>query len=241
MKIQIDAGHGPNTPGKRSPDDSLREYQFNSATARYVAAILKEDYEGVEVRTDTFNDGEDVPINERYKKANAWPADVFVSIHANANGSGAWDSARGVETLVDYRKPAQAVALARMVQEKLVRATGLLDRGLQYRDNVGVLNFSKMTAILVECGFMTNKDEAALLKSDSYRQKCAAAVVAGLVEFYGLKKKATATTHPLNKADANAIIDKLGAAYGATTNKEHRAALHSVADDVRRLAGIPVQ
>ena len=41
MKIMIDAGHGNNTPGKRSPDDSMREHHFNNATANYLAAELK--------------------------------------------------------------------------------------------------------------------------------------------------------------------------------------------------------
>ncbi|MBJ6362081.1 N-acetylmuramoyl-L-alanine amidase [Paenibacillus sp. GCM10012307] len=187
IKIAIDAGHGPNTQGKRCPDDSMREYHFNSVTARYIAAALVE-YDGVEVRTSTFNDNEDVPINTRYKTANTWPADLFVSVHANAHGD-SWNSANGIETLVDYRKPAQAVALANAVQRELIRATGLRDRGLQYRDDVGVLNYSNMTAILVECGFMTNREEAELLKSDAYRRKCAGAIVKGIVEFYGLKKK----------------------------------------------------
>nr|WP_316046167.1 hypothetical protein [Planococcus glaciei] len=33
MKIMIDAGHGPHTPGKRSPDGRIREFHFNSAVA----------------------------------------------------------------------------------------------------------------------------------------------------------------------------------------------------------------
>jgi hypothetical protein len=41
----------------------------------------------------------------------------------------------------------------------------------------------------VECGFMTNRQEAELLKSDVYRRKCALAIVTGIVETYGLKRK----------------------------------------------------
>jgi N-acetylmuramoyl-L-alanine amidase len=85
MKFLIDAGHFPRTPGKRCPDDSMREYHFNAPTVRYVAAELF-NYEGVEVSMATFEDGRDVPINERVQKSNAWGTDVFVSIHANAMG-----------------------------------------------------------------------------------------------------------------------------------------------------------
>lgn len=186
MKIVIDAGHGPETPGKRSPDGSLREYQFNSAVAQYVADAFLHKYEGVEVLM-THDDSRDVPLKERTDKANAWKADLFVSIHANASGDG-WSAAQGIETYVHTSWPKEAVALANAVQRRLIRLTGRPDRGVKSAD-FHVLRETRMTAILIECGFMTNKDECALLKSDDYRRKCAEAIVAGIVETYGLKKK----------------------------------------------------
>src|SRR5690606_28846364 len=110
MKIVIDAGHGPETPGKRSPDGSLREYQFNSAVARYVIDELKE-YENVKLLS-THRDDRDVPLKERTDTANAWGAELFVSIHANAAGDGGWNSAQGIETFVYETRPPAAVALA---------------------------------------------------------------------------------------------------------------------------------
>ena len=191
MKIVIDAGHGPETPGKRSPDGSLREYQFNSVVARYMADELLNGYEGVEILM-THDDSRDVPLKERTDRANEWKADLFVSIHANAAGDGArWNSAQGIETYVYETRPPAAVALANAVQRQLVRSTGRPDRGVKYA-NFHVLRETKMTAILVECGFMTNREDAELLKSDSYRRKCAEAIVAGIVETYGLRKKQAA-------------------------------------------------
>jgi len=186
MKIAIDAGHGPDTPGKRTPDGSLREFQFNAPVARYVADELLHGYEGVEVLL-TFDDSRDVPLKERTDRANAWKADVFVSIHANAAGEG-WSSAQGIETYVYTTRPPAAVALANAVQRNLVRLTGRPDRGVKSAD-FHVLRETRMTAILIECGFMTNRTEAELLKSDDYRRKCAAAIVAGIAETYGLRKK----------------------------------------------------
>jgi len=188
MKIVIDAGHGPETPGKRSPDGSLREYQFNSVVARYVADALLRGYEGIEILM-THDDSRDVPLKERTDRANAWKADLFVSIHANAAGDGVtWNSAQGIETYVYTSRPPDAVALANAVQRQLIRATGRPDRGVKSA-NFHVLRETKMTAILVECGFMTNRQECELLKSDEYRRKCASAIVAGIVETYGLKRK----------------------------------------------------
>src|SRR5690606_6954104 len=188
MKIVIDAGHGPETPGKRSPDGSLREYQFNSVVARYVADALLRDYVKVAVLM-THDYSRDVPLKERTDRANAWKADLFVSIHANAAGDGVtWNSAQGIETYVYTSRPPDAVALANAVQRQLIRATGRPDRGVKSA-NFHVLRETKMTAILVECGFMTNRQECELLKSDEYRRKCASAIVAGIVETYGLKRK----------------------------------------------------
>ena len=191
FKIAIDAGHGPETPGKRSPDGSLREYQFNSAVARYVADELLHGYEGVEILM-THADDRDVPLKERTDRANAWKADLFVSIHANAAGDGGWNGAQGIETFVYTTRPAAATKLAEAVHRNLIRATGRPDRGVKTA-NFHVLRETKMPAILVECGFMTNQEEAALLKTDTYRRKCAAAIVAGIVEVYGLRKKPAET------------------------------------------------
>jgi len=187
MKIVIDAGHGQETPGKRSPDGSLREYQFNSAVARYVADELLHGYEDVEILF-THDDSRDVPLKERTDRANAWGADVFVSIHANAYGDGGWNNAKGIETYVYTTRPAAALKLAEAVHRNLIRATGRPDRGVKTA-NFHVLRETKMPAILVECGFMTNREECELLKSDAYRRKCAEAIVAGIVEVYGLRPK----------------------------------------------------
>jgi len=187
MRIAIDAGHGPETPGKRSPDGSLREYQFNSAVARYVADALLHGYEGVEILM-THADDRDVPLKERTDRANRWGADLFVSIHANAYGDGGWNDAKGIETYIYTTRPAAAVKLAEVVQRNLVQATGRPNRGVKTA-NFHVLRETKMTAILVECGFMTHREECELLKTDDYRRKCAEAIVAGIVETYGLRPK----------------------------------------------------
>lgn len=187
LKIAIDAGHGPQTPGKRCPDDSMREFHFNSVVARYVRDGLAQ-YEGVQTMFTHADDGSrDVPLQERTDRANAWGADVFVSIHANASGNG-WSDARGIETYVYTTRPAQAVKLAEAVQRNLIKETGLKDRGVK-AENFHVLRETKMTAILCECGFMTNREEAELLKSDAYRRKCAKAIVAGIAEVYDLTLK----------------------------------------------------
>lgn len=183
-RIVIDAGHGPNTSGKRSPDGTLREFMFNSAVAEMLKAQLLM-YEDVEISFAHESD-RDVPLRERTDKANAWGADLYFSIHANAFGIG-WNSVEGIETFAHTSKPAEAMILVAEVQNELIRSTGRVNRGVKTSD-FHVLRETSMTAILAECGFMTNKEEAELLKSESYRQKCAKAIEVAIVKVYDLKQ-----------------------------------------------------
>lgn len=186
MKIAVDAGHGYTTSGKRTAD-GMREYEFNRAVANEMQQLLG-GYENVSV-VFTHSDNRDVPLNERTNKANAGKADVFISIHANAFGNGSiWNSTKGVETYVHDSKPQESFALAEAVQKELIEKTKRADRGVKLA-NFHVLRETKMPAILIECGFMTNQEEAQALKSASYRKTCAEAITEALATFYKLKKK----------------------------------------------------
>lgn len=192
LDLYIDAGHGPNTAGKRSPDGTLREFNFNNPTAKKLAAIMKE-YEGVTTYF-TYKENEDTPLKTRTNTANALAKKssaknkAFVSIHGNASGN-EWSSAHGLETFVYTTKPAASVKLATNVEAGMVKQTGLTDRGVK-TDNLHVVRETTMPAILVEGGFMTNKEEAALMKTAAFQQKIAQGIADGLAKTYGLKKKA---------------------------------------------------
>ncbi len=183
MKIVLDAGHGPNTPGKRSPD-GLREYTIN----REIAYAMRDElmkYKDVEVLF-TFSDSQDVPLRTRTDQANKWGADVFVSIHANAL-AGKMGNHGGIETLV-YSTVGESLKLARVVQRHLIAATALRDRGVKVM-NMHVLRESKMPAILIEHGFMDSYTDLPKLKTSQFRKLCAEANVKALAEFYGLQPK----------------------------------------------------
>lgn len=186
MKIILDAGHGLNTPGKRTPTDSMREFHFNSEVANYTRDVLKNYECQVEFAHDPTGKV-DIPLGKRTDYANRFGADVYVSIHANAFGS-TWNNANGIETYVYKTNPKESRALAEYVQKKLIAKTGRSNRGVKTAD-FQVLRETKMTAILAECGFMTNQTEASLLKSTDYRLKCAYAIAESLIDYYKLKEK----------------------------------------------------
>lgn len=180
MKIIIDAGHGPNTAGKRSPDESLREFEFNSEVAVRVKRQLTS---AGHVVLFTHQHDWDVPLRERVQLANRLKGEVLVSIHANAFGSN-FNAAAGIETYTYTRPLTASRQLAGLIHSQLIQAAHRRDRGVKQADFM-ILRETAMPAVLVECGFMTNREELALLKSDNYRTTCAAAIAAGLLKFAG--------------------------------------------------------
>ena len=188
MKFAIDAGHGNETPGKRSVDGSLREFWFNNAVAMEVTKILRNEYGQEVINPYDVSGVIDTPLNTRVQRANTARADAFISIHANAAGSG-WNTAEGIETFI-YNQGTQSgsMKLAANVQNHLIRDTGRKNRGVK-RGNYAVLRETNMPAILIEAGFMTNLQENNLLKSDQYRKIVARAVVKGIAQTYNLQPK----------------------------------------------------
>lgn len=182
--IMIDAGHGPNTPGKRSPDGQLREFNFNSKVADFLSASLIK--KGFSV-TFSHNQQSDVPLNTRTTLANQLKVDAFVSIHANAYGTG-WNSVNGIETYVYTKAMAESISLASLVQQSLIIASDRRNRGVK-RANFQVVRETRMPAILVECGFMTNKQEASLLMSETYQKQCANAISFAISAWLYRRKK----------------------------------------------------
>lgn len=169
--IMIDAGHGPETAGKRSPDGVLREFSFNSAVAILVKRYLVE--EGMTV-VFSHKEQEDITLSERTKLANRLKVDAFVSIHANAFGND-WNNANGIETFVYPAASKESVTLASLMQKSLITACNRADRGVKKAD-FAVLRETRMPAVLIECGFMTHREEAALLMNKAYRVQCAKAI-----------------------------------------------------------------
>lgn len=172
MKILIDAGHGPATPGKRTADGRMREFHFNAAVANEVKKQLTA--EGYAVLFSHRAD-RDVPLQERTRFANRSGAQLLVSIHANAAGNGGFTSAEGIECFIYPTAPARTRKLGELLQQSLVMSTRRKNRGLKTAD-FAILRDTIMPAVLVECGFMTHRQEAALLKSDAYRKRCARAI-----------------------------------------------------------------
>lgn len=180
MKIAIDCGHTAETAGKRSPDGTLREYEFN----RDVGARLEKHLRRHGVSTFLIAPIGDDDLMGRCETANEWEADYFVSIHANAYDK-TWNVANGWEIFI-LEKGGEAEKLAKAIEAESCPFLGLRNRGIK-TSPFAVLKYTDMPAVLIEHGFYTNLKECALLKSDEFREMCAVADAKGILRYLGIK------------------------------------------------------
>ncbi|CAM3946129.1 N-acetylmuramoyl-L-alanine amidase [Paenibacillus alkaliterrae] len=241
--IAICDGHGMATAGKRTPvlpdGTVMRENEFNRA----VAALLDEHLRrsGFQTLLVAPTDA-DTPINTRTRIANNANADFYISIHANAFGT-TWNSVRGIETY-HYTGSSEGKKAADIIHRYLIGGTALPNRGVKTRSNLAVLRDTFMPAVLVECAFMTNLDDARLLLSGSYRAECAYELARGICEYFGMpfiereeEDEEVEASGSMTAEDANKIILFLSAAYFATTNQEAREEFNRLANELRIASG----
>ena len=184
--VALDDGHGMETAGKRTPafpDGSvMKENEFNSSVAAYLKDALERCGFAVLL---VAPENTDTPLKTRVVRANDANAAAYISIHANAYGSD-WNSANGIESIL-YEKimgHSKTYEFAQNIHDALLAGTGRRNRGIRRSSDLYVLKSTKMHAVLLECGFMTNREEAELLKSDDYRRRCAESICRGVCTFY---------------------------------------------------------
>ncbi len=196
IKIVIDAGHGFNTSGKRSPDDE-REWSFNNKVAQYAIAKLKT-YKDVEIlRVDDPTGIVDVPIKTRTDLANKWQADVYASIHHNTLST-TWGKHSGVETYTMDNPKAnpKSIEIAGAIHPRIVMAMGGSDRGMK-RASFKVLRESAMPAIVTEGGFIDSSVDIIKLRDDYYLKAQGEAIAEGLATYFKLQPVTGSTVNPL--------------------------------------------
>lgn len=176
--IVIDAGHGGSDPG--AAGNGIIEKTLTLDVAKRVEAKLKN--AGAKVlmtRTgDTFP-----TLKDRTDFAKKHYAETFVSIHGNSFNK---PSANGVEVFYDSSgnpNGDESRVLAQYIQNNIVKMTNLTDRGVK---NTGfyVLKNNQVASVLVELGFMTNKEDADKLKKNP--DLFAEAIYQGLLQYYSV-------------------------------------------------------
>lgn len=212
IKIAVDAGHGIDTPGHRTPPmpanvDFEKDGKINvkkgSSILEHVANVgvcvrLEEELKrnGFTVVRSGWNDAnpnndKDIPLAERQAAIKKAGCKYSVSVHFNAYGDGtSFNSAEGIGTYIhsNSSKAGNSKKLAQLVHKHLVKGTKQKNRGIN-KAALAMCNCTSLgtkASILVELAFMTNLHEATnLMGNAEYWQECAEEICKGFCEMEG--------------------------------------------------------
>jgi N-acetylmuramoyl-L-alanine amidase len=199
----VDAGHGGTfggiyfSVGKRSPSvpPGIYEGEFNRSVARYIERIAGTEEEVLLICPGPVN----IPlytarqtrkaqlgtrigiVNEICNSGQFDP--VLVSIHANASGTGGWSSASGSVVFISRNPSPKDIHLAACVERHLRGDDRPVSRGVK-RSNFAMVRYPKCPSVLVECGFMTSKDDCSMLSSESFRMDTAQRIYHAVKDYF---------------------------------------------------------
>ncbi len=215
--VVIDAGHGGKDPGAIGRF-GLREKDVVLDVAQRVARILTSC--GLRAQLTRPTD-EFIVLGERPEEANAKKADIFLSIHANANRSrriegfeayylteAVDDDARAIAAaenapaeidadffrdqmlslkamlwdMIYTENRKEAVMLGHLIGRSVSRRMGLKLLGVKGAP-FAVLKGARMPAVLLEIGYISNREGERRLRDAAYRQRMAEAIAAGVMDF----------------------------------------------------------
>lgn len=178
--VVIDSGHGGIDPGKISVDGSL-EKDINLAIALKLQTYLEADDVSV-IMTRTTDTGlydenssnkKVQDMKNRVQIMEDSGANLVVSIHQNSYTS---PSVKGAQVFY-YAASTESKLLADTIQEELVsRLDPDNHRVAKANDSYYLLKKTSLPIVIVECGFLSNPDEAALLNSEAYQDQVAWAI-----------------------------------------------------------------
>ena len=185
IKIYIDQGHNPRSPNTGAEGNGLFEQDITYAVGQELAALLRANG-NFEVRLSRptpetqLGNSNAGSLSARVQDANSWGADYFISLHTNASTS---PSAGGSEAFV-FNRPSSAASLAADILRGLNEITGIRNRGVGVRSGLYVLRKTAMPAVLVELAFISNPEEAALMRDRP--DLFARGVYEGILDFTGV-------------------------------------------------------
>lgn len=178
--IILDAGHGKDTPGKRSPvwadGSQLFEYEFNRDQVRRIALLLPKGFTYILVPELT-----DIPLWQRVRRVNLVaarnPNILLVSIHANAGGGTGWEvwTSPG-QTESDQHATGLFNALSPVMQAAgFPMRKDTVDGDVDKESRFQILTGTNCPAVLTENLFMDTLKDCKYIMSNEGRQAIAAA------------------------------------------------------------------
>lgn len=186
LTIILDAAHGEEVAGKRSPDGKFREYKWS----RDIIAELMPKLQalGYEVfQTNSTN--REIGLSARANAANILkkPRKILISLHVNAAGSGTeWMKARGFSVYTTKGKTNSDILSDLLMKQfkldfpELKARTDMSDGDLDIEEDFTVIFKTKCPAVLIEWNFQDNKEDVEILMNPEYNSRFINAIIAAI-------------------------------------------------------------
>ncbi len=180
--IVIDAGHGGFDPGKVGFDDTY-EKDINLAIALHLKAYFEQSGATVIMTRSDENataGNKNDDMRTRKESVNKAKGDVLISIHQNSFED---SSVSGPQ--IFYYSSESSENLAKNVQKEMnLELTPKKERNAAVNDSYYILKETKLPAIIVECGFLSNPEECKLLSDAEYQKKVAWSIYVGTINYF---------------------------------------------------------
>jgi N-acetylmuramoyl-L-alanine amidase len=169
--IVVDAGHGGRDSGAYRRSGPPEKVVTLDVATRLTRKLRESEFNVVMTRTsDVF-----IPLDTRVDIENSTPNSIFVSIHFNDSRR------RGVKGFETYYHSPYAAELAQNIQSKLCSLKGAVNRGVHTAD-FRVVRKALYPAVLVECGYLSNRSEGREARNGDYRELLADKIAQAIVE-----------------------------------------------------------
>ena len=180
--IIIDVGHGGEDGGAVADDGTL-EKDLNLSIATYLYQYFQEqDVALGDQNLSTIRERKRSDLQKRVEIMNSYPNSITISIHQNK-----FEQSKYYGTQVFYSvNDADSVKLAESIRASVVKDLQPNNKRetKPATESIYVLNHAQYTAVLVECGFVSNAEELANLKDTAYQKKLAYGIFSGFLDYY---------------------------------------------------------
>jgi N-acetylmuramoyl-L-alanine amidase len=187
ITVAIDAGHGGFDPGKIGINNTL-EKDINLSIAIKLKDLLEQnDIRVIMTREDdeclcnkSDRNKKQTDMKNRVDIINSSGAEFAISIHQN---SFTQESSRGAQVFY-YEKSEEGKEIAETLQERIKLTLNDGNHRLaRANSNYYLLRNTNCPLVIVECGFLTNREEVKLLNDEDYQDKVAWAIHLGVLEY----------------------------------------------------------
>lgn len=194
MLIILDAGHGGEDAGATGINGAL-EKDLNLSVVNILGEMLTEKgFAVVYTRSEDkllYEEWENIKgirkisdLKNRCKIAKSYPNALFVSIHMNTFGDGKYSGLQVYYSPENKESEMLAGAIQSSVKKELQPNN---NRNIKQGDDIYILENIDNTAVLIECGFLSNEEEAKKLSQKEYQKMLSFSIICGIIEYMNKK------------------------------------------------------